>query len=167
MHVVSAVSSFSMLTMTHPLIPPVIELATPIAQELGLEVVGAVFHTNQSPPVLRIDIRNPLADTSLNDCERMSLALEPSLDASDLIPDAYVLEVSSPGIARSLTTERDFISFKGFPVTITTIELYNGHKSWSGNLIRRDEQSVYLNLKGRAIAIPRELVGQVQLDDNS
>ncbi|MGH2416197.1 MAG: ribosome maturation factor RimP, partial [Microcystaceae cyanobacterium] len=37
--------------MTHLLISPIFELATPIAQALGLEVVGVVFQTNQKPPV--------------------------------------------------------------------------------------------------------------------
>ncbi|MGF1491319.1 MAG: hypothetical protein ACFBSC_02460 [Microcoleaceae cyanobacterium] len=44
--------------MTHPLIPEVIDLAAPVAQSLGLEVVGAVFYNNQSTPVLRDDISN-------------------------------------------------------------------------------------------------------------
>lgn len=149
--------------MTHPLIPQIIELATPIAESLGLEVVGAVFHTNQSPPILRIDIRNLQEDTSLDDCERMSRAVEATLDATDLIPDAYVLEISSPGISRQLTAERDFISFKGFAVTVETKEPYEGHKEWTGQLIRRDDGAVYLNQKGRTIAIPRSLISKVQL----
>ncbi len=62
--------------MTHPLIPQLIDLAAPVAEDLGLEVVGAVFHTNRRPPVLRVDIRNCTGDTSLEDCERMSHALE-------------------------------------------------------------------------------------------
>jgi ribosome maturation factor RimP len=151
--------------MTHPLIPQVIELAKPLAATLGLEVVGAVFHTDQSPPVLRLDVRNLQADTSLDDCERMSLALEAALDVTDLLPGAYVLEISSPGISRSLNTDREFLSFKGFPITITTTEPYNGHKSWTGQLIRRDQEAVYLSKKGRAIAIPRELISTVQLED--
>lgn len=151
--------------MTHPLIPEIINLATPVATTLGLDVVGAVFYTNQFPPVLRVDIRNLEADTSLNDCERMSRALETVLDTSDLIPEAYVLEVSSPGISRSLTTDREFISFKGFPVTITTIEPYNGRSTWAGQLIRRDEDSIHLSQKGRSIAVPRSLVSKVELID--
>lgn len=151
--------------MTHPLIPPIIDLATPVAEALGLEVVGAVFHTNQHPPVLRVDIRNSQQDTSLDDCERMSKALEERLDEADIIPDAYVLEISSPGISRQLASDREFISFKGFPITIKTSEAYEGLKEWKGRLIRRDETAVYLNLKGRQVAIPRPLITQVQLDD--
>ncbi|GAB4371936.1 MAG: ribosome maturation factor RimP [Elainellaceae cyanobacterium] len=153
--------------MTHPLIPQLIDLATPVASKLGLEVVGAVFYTNQYPPVLRVDIRNleQEQDVGLNDCERMSRALEATLDASDLIPEAYVLEVSSPGISRSLTTDREFVSFKGFPVTVTTTAPHNGHSTWTGQLIRRDDESVYLSQKGRSIAIPRSLVSKVELVD--
>jgi len=151
--------------MTHPLIPQIIDLATPVAEELGLEVVGVVFHTNQRPPVLRVDIRNPQQDTGLNDCERMSRALEASLDGSDIIPDAYVLEVSSPGISRQLTSDREYLSFKGFPVIVFTSQPYDGQQEWIGQLIRRDEISVYLNQKGRVIEIPRTLITRVQLDE--
>lgn len=151
--------------MTHPLIPQLIDLATPVAEDLGLEVVGAVFHTNRRPPVLRVDIRNCSGDTGLDDCERMSRALEERLDALDIIPDTYVLEISSPGISRQLATDREFISFKGYAVIVTTSEPYEGHKEWRGQLMGRDDTGVYLNQKGRAIAIPRELVTRVQLDN--
>jgi len=151
--------------MAHPLIPQIINLATPVAENLGLELVGVVFHTNQRPPILRVDIRNPHQNTGLNDCERMSRALETTLDEADIIPDTYVLEISSPGISRQLITDRDFISFKGFAVIVSTSQLYEGHQEWTGQLIRRDDTAVYLNQKGRAIAIPRSLIIRVQLDE--
>lgn len=153
--------------MTHPLIPQLIDLATPVAENLGLEVVGAVFQTNRRPPVLRVDIRNVNGDTGLDDCERMSRALEEQLDAVDLIPDAYVLEISSPGISRQLTTDRDFIAFKGFSVIVETSEPDEGRKEWRGKLIRRDDAEIYLNQKGRTVAIPLEQVTRVQIDDKS
>lgn len=149
--------------MTHPLIPQIIELANPVANALGLDVVGAVFHTNQHPPVLRVDIRNIEQDTGLEDCEKMSRALEAALDAANLITDAYVLEISSPGISRSLTTDREFISFKGFPIVVITTEPYDGQTTWTGQLIRRDESALHLSQKGRSISIPRHLVSKVQL----
>lgn len=151
--------------MAHPLIPQIIDLATPVAKNLGLEIVGVVFHTNQRPPVLRVDIRNPQQDTGLDDCEQMSRALEPTLDAADIIPDTYVLEVSSPGVSRQLITEREFISFKGFAVIVATSEPFEGQREWIGQLIKRDESAVYLNQKGRTIAIPNSLITKVQLDD--
>jgi len=151
--------------MAHPLIPQIIDLATPVAEDLGLELVGVVFHTNQRPPTLRVDIRNPEQDTGLNDCERMSRALEPVLDEADIIPDNYVLEISSPGVSRQLSSDRDFISFKGFAVVVSASQPYEGHQEWRGQLIRRDESALYLNQKGRAIAIPRSAIALVQLDE--
>jgi ribosome maturation factor RimP len=149
--------------MAHPLIPQILNLAAPVAESLGLEVVAAVFHTNQSPPVLRVDVRNKQDDTGLEDCEQMSRALEAALDQVEMIPDAYVLEVSSPGVSRSLTTDREFISFRGFPAIVSASTPHHGQTEWMGNLIKRDEKAVYLNLKGRTIAIPRELVSRVLL----
>lgn len=151
--------------MVHPLIPQVLDLATPVAESLGLEVVGAVFQTNQRPPILRVDIRNPEQDTGLDDCERMSRALEATLDEANVIPDNYVLEVSSPGISRLLITDREFISFKGFSVIVSASEPYVGQKEWSGQLIGRDDATVQISQKGRTIAIPRSLVTKVQLDE--
>jgi ribosome maturation factor RimP len=150
--------------MAHPLVPQVIELAAPIAVDIGLEVVDAVFQTNQSPPVLRIDVRNPnQEDTGLEDCARLSAALTEALDESNLIPDAYVLEVSSPGVSDVLTRDRDFAVFKGFPVEVQLSEVYKKKQVWQGSLVGRDEAKVSLNLKGRLVGLPRELVCSVQL----
>ena len=153
--------------MTHSLVPQIIDLAKPIAQKLNLEVVDVVFQTNKNPPVLRIDIRNILQDTGLEDCEQMSKTLEAQLDATALITGAYVLEVSSPGITRNLTTDREFITFKGFSVLIKTFAPYKNQKLWKGKLQGRDEKNVYLNQKGKTITIPRDLVAKVQIDDAS
>jgi ribosome maturation factor RimP len=150
--------------MTHPLIPQIIDLATPIAEMLGLEIVGVLFQTNKQPPILRVDIRNLGKDTGLDDCERMSRALEETLDATEIIPSSYILEISSPGISRQLTTDREFIAFKGFSVIVKTYAPYQNHREWRGQLQGRDDSSVYLNQKGKAISIPRDLVATVQLE---
>jgi ribosome maturation factor RimP len=149
--------------MTHPLIPSILELATPVASSLNLEVVGAVFHTNQHPPVLRVDIRNLETDTGLDDCERMSRALEATLDTADLIPDTYVLEISSPGISRSLSSDREFISFRGFEIIVETNPAFDGHQQWIGKLVGRDPAHVSINQKGRTIKIPQDVISQVLL----
>ncbi|HBK21585.1 MAG TPA: ribosome maturation factor RimP [Planktothrix sp. UBA10369] len=151
--------------MAHPLIPKILDIASPIAQTLGLSVVGATFYTNQTPPVLRVDIRNSSQDTGLEDCERMSRALEEQLETTNIIPDAYVLEISSPGISESLTSDREFVSFKGFSIIVKTSEPYKGHSQQRGKLVGRDETKVYLSQKGRQLAIPRELITEVLFDE--
>ena len=152
-------------SMTHPLVPKIIDVAAPIAREFGLEVVGAVFQTNQSPPVMRVEIRNLQQDTGVDDCERMSIALEERLDSIELIGDAYVLEISSPGLSKYLSSDREFETFKGFPITIKTTEAYKGKTEWYGKLISRDETAVYLNQKGRKVPIPRELITTIELSE--
>jgi ribosome maturation factor RimP len=151
--------------MVHPVVPKIIEVASPLAEELNLELVNAVFQTNKTPPILRLDIRNPHGDTSLENCEQMSRVLEEKLDLTEIIPGAYVLEISSPGISRILTTDREFVAFKGFAVIVKTFAPYKNKKQWQGRLQYRDEKVIEINDKGKAIAIPRELVAKVQLDD--
>lgn len=153
--------------MTHPIIPQVLDLANAISVDLGLEVVGAVFHTNQNPPILRVDVRNPNDETSLDDCERMSKALEAKLDAEQILEGRYVLEVSSPGVSTTLSSDREFISFRGFPVKIATTEPISGKSLVKGLLVKRDENNVYINQKGKNITIPRSVVQTVELDEDS
>lgn len=152
--------------MTHPLIPRILELAAPVAQELGLDVVGAAFHTHQSPPVLRVDVCNADGTTGLDDCERMSRNLDAVLDVSDVLPDAYVLEISTPGLSKLLSSDREFASFRGFGVIATLTEPYKGKKQWTGRLIERTEKAVRISQKGRVLALPRTAIAQVCLDDH-
>lgn len=152
--------------MTHPLVPTILELASPLAESLGLEIIEVVLQTNKRPPVLRVDIRNLDRDTGLDDCERMSRALEADLEAGEIIPFPYVLEISSPGTSRQLNSDREFDAFKGFAVIVTTAEGEGGEKQRRGKLQGRDETSLYLNQKGRVISLPRQEVVKVQLDDN-
>ncbi len=149
--------------MSHPLIPQIFQIAEEVASPLGLEVVDVVLQTNKNPMVLRVDIRNPDQNTGLEDCERMSRALEPTLDEADLIPQAYVLEISSPGAERQLQGDREFVAFRGFMVTVSAADLPEGKQSWSGHLMSRNETHVTISIKGRIVNIPRELVESVEL----
>ncbi|MBL1211619.1 ribosome maturation factor RimP [Geminocystis sp. GBBB08] len=152
--------------MTHPLIANITEIAKSVAQELNLEIVDLTFLTHKNPPILRVYINNPSGDTSLDNCEKMSCLLEEILDAKDIIPSAYMLEISSPGIGENLTTDREFISFKGFPVMIETTTEYKKRTQWQGNLQGRDEKAIHINCKGKMVAIPREIVIRVKLENS-
>ena len=149
--------------MTHPIIAQILPLAEPLAQELGLEIIDAVFQTNQSPPILRLNIRNLGQDTGLQDCETLSRTLDELLEDHLIIPDAYILEVSSPGLSDILSTDRDFVTFRGFPVRVKTREIFKGKEEWIGNLVEKKETALTLNLKGRMVSIPLDMVEQVKL----
>jgi len=79
----------------------VAELAEPITQELGLELVDVEFQKEGGSWFLRIFIDKETG-IDLEDCEKMSRALDLKLDETDPIQQPYHLEVSSPGIDRSL-----------------------------------------------------------------
>ncbi|NJK35473.1 MAG: ribosome maturation factor RimP [Oscillatoriales cyanobacterium SM2_2_1] len=149
--------------MSHPLIPELLQLAQWVAQPLDLEVVAVALHTHRQPMVLRVDIRNPKQATGLNDCERMSTALESALDSADIIPNAYVLEVSSPGTNPHLEGDREFAAFRGFMVLATAHTPYEGKSQWKGQLIGRDATHVTLSLRGKIIQIPRSVLQTVEL----
>ena len=151
--------------MTHPLIPQILDLAKPLAQKLNLELVEVVFQTNTNPPLLKINVRNQSKDTSLEDCEQMSKNLEEKLDQLTIISGTYILEVSSPGISSTLTTDREFLSFKGFPVIVETVSPYKNRQQWSGRLQGRDEESLFINQKGKIMTIPRKLIAKVEIDE--
>ena len=153
--------------MTHPLIPQIVDLANPVAQKLNLKLVEIVFQTNMNPPLLKINVQNRSQDTSLEDCEQMSRQLEEKLDETMIVPGAYVLEVSSPGISSVLTTDREFESFKGFPVIVETVSPFKNRQQWSGRLQGRDAESLYINQKGKIMAIPRPLVAKVEIDERT
>lgn len=145
------------------LLPVVQTLAQQVADQEHLDLVSVQWLTHQSPPILRVEVRHPEKDTSLEDCERLSRALEMALDGLPELEFAYVLEVSSPGLSDYLSSDRDFDAFRGFPVRVTTTAPHRGKTLWEGNLIRRDAENVYLNQRGRSLAIPRSLIASVQL----
>jgi ribosome maturation factor RimP len=97
----------------------------------------------------------------------MSLALAEHLDTQDLIAGNYVLEISSPGIARELSSDRDFTSFKGFAIIVTTSTLDQNKTEWRGRLQGRDADTLHLNQKGKVITIPRSSIIKVELENNS
>ena len=67
----------------------------------------------------------------IDDCQRMNDAIEPILDEKDPIPDAYYLEVCSPGLDRPLKTDRDFEKYSGELVEVNLFEALNGEKHYA------------------------------------
>jgi ribosome maturation factor RimP len=90
---------------------------------MGFELVEGRWVGSAKRPILRI--RMDLPDSipgeggvSVDQCAEVSRALEPWLDDHPEIPERYVLEVSSPGVERPLTRERDWVRFRGQRVLV-------------------------------------------------
>lgn len=91
-------------------------------EALGFELVELERAGSKNRPVLRVRADRPDAEPgkgiTLEECTRISRALEEYLDALPSIPATYVLEVSSPGVERPLVRQRDFERFAGHEVAL-------------------------------------------------
>ena len=96
----------------------------------------------------------------LDDCQKISEQLSPQLDSVNIISGAYILEVSSPGIDRILKKDRDYIREAGKVVDVTLYAPIDGKKNFVGELVRRDEDFLYLK---DMEPLPRDKIAQVRL----
>jgi ribosome maturation factor RimP len=148
----------------HPLIPDLELLVTPLAEASGLAVEGVEIQAHRLPLTLVIQIRHADGrDVNLDDCAAFSGVLGEVVEASELMPQAYVLEVSSPGIGEELSEDRDFRSFRGFPVSVRFRDGQGLETTREGLLLERDEENLQLNVRGRISRIPRLDVISVRL----
>ena len=90
-----------------------------------------------------------------------------ALDKSELINEAYVLEVSSPGISSELNSEKDFITFQGFPIEVVYLNEKGSEAHLQGRLQERSQDNLHLNIKGRIKQIPREKINSVRLTNQT
>lgn len=108
----------------------VCEIVTPIAEKNGCEIYDIEFKKEGSEYFLRIYIDAKIKDrsASLDQCEAISRELSEALDKADPIEQAYMLEVSTPGIDRHLKTDAHFKRYIGSKVDIGLYKALNGSK---------------------------------------
>jgi len=109
------------------------EIAGAAAADQGVEFVQSEILGTKRNPTVRVYIDKP-AGVTLEDCSAVSRVIESVLDADDLIPNSYTLEVSSPGLERGLFSLSDFAKFIGHKVKIKTREAFDGRKGLSGRI---------------------------------
>lgn len=138
------------------------ELIRPSVEEKNYELYHLEFVKENGENYLRIYIDTPNG-ISLEDCEKVSRAVSDLLDDKDPIPDAYYLEVSSPGIERVLYTDKHLEKYIGNEVLFKLKKLFNGSKKYEGKLIAFTDDSISVETDGKEIAIPREYIDFVRL----
>ncbi|MGN0152225.1 MAG: ribosome maturation factor RimP [Wujia sp.] len=109
------------------------ELVTPIIEENGFELVDVEYVREGGDYYLRV-YADKEGGINIDDCVMISRALEAKLDAADKIQDAYILEVSSPGLTRPLKKEKDFARSIGKLVEIKLYRPLEGKKEFCGVL---------------------------------
>ena len=117
------------------------ELLIPIAAANGVDIYDVEYVKEGSDYYLRAYI-DKTEGGSIIDCENVSRRLSDVLDEADFIPDAYILEVSSPGLGRTLKKDRHLEKSIGLDVEIKLYKPQNGSKEYEGMLERFDEESI-------------------------
>lgn len=142
---------------------------------LGYDVVQLERAGSQRRPILRVRIDLPEgseAGVTVDDCAKVSRAVEAWLDESSTVPERYVLEVSSPGVERPLTRPRDWVRFAGRRAAVKSRETLAGiGRRLEGTILEPDgkdsdpeTQEVRLRLdNGEVVAIPLDQVQRANL----
>ena len=134
-----------------------------VANERDLEICGLNIQTNQNPIVIKITIRKTNGDyISLDDCSLFNTPASDEIEKSNLLNCSYVLEISSQGVSDELTSERDFKTFKGFPVNVE-LNQNSKIKFLNGLLYEKSKDYLAINIKGKIKKIPFDEVLKISL----
>ncbi len=141
------------------------QILDPILESMGLSLWDMEFHKQGPQWLLRIFIDRESGGVTLNDCETVSRDLSAALDVEDIISHAYTLEVSSPGLDRTLSKPEHFVRFTGSMVKIKTYQPINGQKVFRGKLLGLVEDMVKVELEtGMVLEIPMTGITKASLE---
>ena len=135
-----------------------------VADALDLQICSLNIKTNQNPIVLEIIIKKTNgSDISLDDCALFNNPASEEIENSNLLNCSYVLESSSQGVSDELTSERDFKTFKGFPVNVELNQKNSKIKFLNGLLYEKSKDYLAINMKGKIKKIPFDEVLKISL----
>ena len=126
------------------------ELLLPIIDEFRFELVDVEYVKEGSNWYLRAYIDKP-GGITVDDCEAVSRRLSDLLDEEDFIDDAYILEVSSPGLGRPLKKDKDFARSIGEEVEIRTFRPVDHEREFTGVLKDFDKNRLVIELEDHEI----------------
>ena len=135
-----------------------------VAEKFAFEIISINFLTNHNPMTIKIKIRKiDGSDISINDCTDFNDPVEYAIESSNLINCSYVLEISSQGVSDELNSERDFKTFKGFPVNVELNQKNSKLKFLNGLLYEKSKDYLAINIKGKIRKIPFDEVLKISL----
>ena len=135
-----------------------------VANASDLEICSLNIKTNQNPIVIEITIKKANGnDISLDDCALFNTPASDEIEKSNLLNCSYVLEISSQGVSDELTSDRDFKTFKGFPVNVELNQKNSKIKFLNGLLYEKSKDYLAINIKGKIKKIPFDEVLKISL----
>lgn len=131
--------------MSEKIIDKIYELLKRPIEDLGYEIVDIEFAKKYGQMNLTVYIYIERGVT-LDDCELVNNAINPILDEADPIPEAYILNVSSPGLDRPFKKQRDYERNYGQEVEIKLYAPLKGKKVYEGILKEKQENAVIIQM---------------------
>lgn len=144
------------------LVTQIYEMVKPISDELNYEIYHVEYVKENGEYYLRIYIEKE-GGITLSDCEALSRRVSDLMDEKDPIPEAYFLEVSSPGLNRTLFTETHYKRFVGREVMVKLTKAIEGKKSIKGILKEVNEENIIVEAD-TLISIPKEKVKSANIE---
>ena len=139
------------------------ELIEPTLRDMGFELVRALVSGGQRPTLQIMVERGDYAPTTLEDCAEVSHAVSALLDVADLVPGAYRLEVTSPGLDRPLVRRADYERFAGLEARLETELPIEGRRRFRGRLLGLAGDQVRLALPEGEMSIPFDAIKKAKL----
>ena len=140
----------------------VTQLALPVVEQEGCSLWNVEYVREAGTWFLRVYIDKE-GGVGIEDCERISRALDPILDEADPIPDSYVFEVGSAGIERELKRPSDFERYMGSEVELRLYQPHEGSKVFVGTLSSYNDGTVTISSGGREMSFTKAQTAQVKL----
>ena len=137
-------------------------LLEPIVSELGYTIVDVEYVKEGADYYLRayIDKEGGIA---IDDCEKVSRKLEEELDKEDFIPNAYILEVSSPGLGRQLKKEKHYLSNLGQKVDVKLYKAIEKVKEFTGILKSYENGHFVFEVDGKDMELDAGAISKINL----
>ncbi len=139
-------------------------LADPILSDAGIELVQVEYRRESRGWVLRLYVDRE-GGITLEDCARISQEIGRNLDVEDFIMTHYNLEVSSPGLTRSLKSEKDFMKYRDRLVKVTTTQPIGNRRQFKGRLRGVLDNQVQVEMGGEEVVqIPLSDIAKAHLE---
>ncbi len=143
-----------------------LEIAEPVADDLGMEIVRVRVMGGSRRKTLQIMAERADGSMSADDCADLSRALSAVFDVEDPFAGEWMLEISSPGIDRPLTAPHHFERWAGFEVRLELDRMAEGRKRFKGELAGFEDDAVLLNIAGEddvSAAVPFAWIVEAKL----
>ncbi|MEE3081376.1 MAG: ribosome maturation factor RimP [Pseudomonadota bacterium] len=125
---------------------PLLSLVAPVVQDSGLELLRIRITGQDGEQVLQIMADRDEGMITVEDCERISRSISAVLDVEDPLKGQYILEVSSPGMARPLCRPKDFIRWAGFEAKLELSCAFDGSNLFRGMLSGYEDGEVLMDV---------------------